>query len=184
MKADDLISTLTWKYLFDCCNAASSQVSIKFLWFLQKSQMNHKSNHCADNVMIWLQTIAKIILLQVLFCRDCAGFFGVSLLIWDLMPDNLLTPDLRPWQPPAHWLLPEHDGPHVSLPPTCMRATSTRRPWNSLTSREKGLSLTTITRRGIYESSPSSFSSPRVRGASGRRSSARCQTYISHKLIY
>ena len=36
MKADDLISTLTWKYLFDCCNAASSQVSIKFLWFLQK----------------------------------------------------------------------------------------------------------------------------------------------------
>ena len=152
--------------------------------FTKTSQMNLKSNHCADNVMIWYQTVAKIILLQVLFCRDCAGFLEYRYLYgiwcrttsWLLISalDNLLLTD---------FCLSMMGLMSLCQQP-CMRATSTRRPWNSLTSREKGLSLTTITRRGIYESSPSSFSSPRVRGASGRRSSARCQTYISHKLIY
>ena len=47
--------------------------------------MNHKINYCVDVVMIWLQTLANIIHIQVLFCQDCAAF-GVSPLIWDRAP--------------------------------------------------------------------------------------------------
>ena len=63
---------------------------------------DYKNNYCVDVVMIWLQTVANIIHIQVLFWRDCAGF-GVSPLIWDRAPrpDARQPLDRRPGQPPG-----------------------------------------------------------------------------------
>ena len=96
MKADDLISTLTWKYLFDCCNAASSQVSIKFLWFLQK-QVRWITKVIIVPIMSWfdIKPSLKLFFFRFYFAETVLAFWSI---VTYMGSDAGQPPDS--WSPP------------------------------------------------------------------------------------
>ena len=97
MKADDLISTLTWKYLFDCCNAASSQVvSIKFLWFLQK-QVRWITKGIIVLIMSWFdyKPSLKLFFFRFYFAETVLAFWSI---VTYMGSDAGQPPDS--WSPP------------------------------------------------------------------------------------